>query len=225
MWVESPFDGIAGLAYPAIAMPASAPPLPPFDDLMAMGVLASNIFSFYLSTQRGSSADTSAMILGGIDADHVDGDFTYLPGQKYEGLQAYWLIHGDDIKVGGESMDSCDGTLSKKCKFVVDTGTSILTGPSKKLEPIMDKIGEVKSDCSNVDSLPTLQVTLAGKDFDLEPSFYVLKVADDSGAVECELGMQALDQLGLWILGDPFLRKFYTVFDRVQDRVGFALAK
>ena len=47
---------------------------------------------------------------------------------------------------------------------------------------------------------------------------------DQAGVRSCEIGIQALDQLGLWILGDPFLRKYYTIFDRENDRVGFALA-
>ena len=201
-------------------------PLPPFDLLMQAGVLANNVFAFYLSTQHGSAQDTSALVLGGADPNHYTGEFTYMPAEKYEGLQAYWLIHGDDIKVDGTSMGSCKGLLSSKCQFVVDTGTSILTGPSKKIKALEDKIGTVNADCSNVDSLPTIAFTLAGKDLTLEPSFYVLKVKDDvSGVTQCQLGMQALDQLGLWILGDPFLRKYYTVFDRAADRVGFALAK
>ena len=63
-------------------------------------------------------------------------------------------------------MGSCKGWLSgNKCKMVVDTGTSVLTGPSSKLQPIIEKIGNVSSDCSNLKSLPTLTFTLGGKDF------------------------------------------------------------
>ena len=226
VWVQSPFDGIAGLAYPAIAMPVKKGPAPPFDLLMQAGVLASNVFAFYLSTQHGSGEDTSALVLGGADPAHYTGDFHYMPMQKYEGLQAYWLIHGDEISVDGKATGSCKGVVASHCQFVVDTGTSILTGPSKKINPLMEQIGTVNANCSGVDDLPTLSFSLGGKELPLEPSFYVLKVKDDvTGVTECQLGMQALDQLGLWILGDPFLRKYHTVFDREEDRVGFALAK
>jgi len=223
IWVESPFDGICGLAFPAIAMPAANPPPPPFDDLMRMKVLNKNEFSFYLSTQHGSDKDTSALILGGTDSKYYSGSFSYFKAQKYEGLLAYWLIHGDDIKIGGSSMDSCKDLVGH-CNFVVDTGTSVITGPHTKVNPIIEKIGNVSSNCDGVDQLPTITFVIGGKNFDVEPSFYVLKVDDGNGNLECQLGIMALDQLGLWILGDPFLRKYYSVFDRQLNRVGFALA-
>jgi len=47
-----------------------------------------------------------------------------------------------------------------QCQFVVDTGTSILTGPTKHINNITAKIGDVASDCSNIDSLPDIAITL-----------------------------------------------------------------
>jgi cathepsin D len=227
VWVQSPFDGILGLAFPGIAMPIENPPLPPFDVLMGMKSLSQNIFSFYLSTQHDDlpASGSSELLLGGVDSTLYTGDFTYLPSLKYETLSAYWLIHGDDISVGGTSTGACKDLIGK-CQLVVDTGTSVITGPGAKINPIIAQIGTVAPDCSNIASLPTISFTLAGKVFPLEPAFYVISDTNTkTGAQECQLGMQALDQLGLWILGDPFLRKYYTVFDREAEAVGFALAK
>lgn len=53
VWVESPFDGIAGMGFPFAAMPVKNPPTTPFDMLFQSGALAKNQFSFFLSTEHG----------------------------------------------------------------------------------------------------------------------------------------------------------------------------
>lgn len=49
------------------------------------------------------------------------------------------------------------------------------------------------------------------------------------GESVCVSGFMALDISysgePMWILGDVFIMKFYTVFDRSADRMGFAPAK
>lgn len=42
----------------------------------------------------------------------------------------------------------------------------------------------------------------------------------------CSLGLQGMDtpteEGELWILGDVFIREYYVIFDRANDRVGLS---
>merc|ERR1711865_666868 len=117
-----------------------------------------------------------------------------------------------------------------------DTGTSVLAGPTAEVHKIAKAVGahpvlpfppynkEYIVNCKKLPDMPTLTVKLGGKAFTLAPKDYVIDVA----GTECLFGFTGIDMpasIGpLWILGDVFLRKYYTVFDVGQKRVGLAPA-
>jgi hypothetical protein len=87
-------------------------------------------------------------------------------------------------------------------------------------------IGTVNADCSNINSLPPIDFKLKGNTYRLPASTYVISADfDGSGQATCQLGIQGSDGLPFWILGDTFIRQFYTIFDRGQNQIGFAALK
>ena len=81
-------------------------------------------------------------------------------------------------------------------------------------------------DCNEIDSYPDLSVIIANDEYVLKPSDYILKFKI-GGYVECSVGIQAMDDLGspTFILGDVFMRAYYTHYDMGRGRVGFAKAR
>jgi len=219
---QAPFDGILGMG-PAKAAVDKVPM--PMDMLVSQGKIQHNVFAYYLAS-GGKTGST--LTLGGTDDSLCAGgkcDFVYTPLAKAAALLPYWMISASDIKIGGESTKACTWLIG--CEMVVDTGTSLLAGPPNAVNKLIAPIGNVSSDCSNVNKLPTITFSFGGHDFDLEPEFYVIRVHDpSSGKDQCQLGIQGVNAgVPIWILGDPFLRKYYTVWDKDQQRVGFAKAK
>merc|ERR1711907_749237 len=194
---SAPFDGILGLGPVKAAIDQVAMPLQKLKD---QGQIKQNIVSFYT------------------------GDITYINVALAAKLLPYWLVSAKDIKVGGTSIGACNAFTG--WEMVVDTGTSVLAGPVKAVNDLIKPIGNVSADCSNVHTLPTITFSIGGNDFDLGPDFYVLKGEDENGAIQCQLGIEGVNAgVPIWILGDPFLRKYYTVWDAEANRVGFATAK
>ena len=107
-------------------------------------------------------------------------------------------------------------------KAVIDSGTSAIIGPADLISKFIEGIS-VRSNCENLNDLPDLIFTIEETEYVLEPQDYVLKVTL-LGATQCLIGImpaQLPPDFNYFILGDVFMRKYYTHFDKTNDRVGF----
>ena len=209
------FSGILGLAYPTMSAYDSTPV---FDSIISHKLLDKNIMTFYYSYNE---AEDGQITFGYIDNSKYTGDIKYYDViDKY-----YWTIEMSDIRLNGTSLGIC--TKEHKCKAVIDTGTSLITGPTDELKKLLSKI-PVENDCKGYDEAPNLEFVFGEEDvYEMKPEEYMIKT---SGKKEqCRALMMPLDvdepHGPLWIFGDAFMQKYYTVFDRDNDRIGLALAK
>uniref|UniRef100_A0A8C3YVX5 Pepsin A n=1 Tax=Catagonus wagneri TaxID=51154 RepID=A0A8C3YVX5_9CETA len=209
----APFDGILGLAYPSISA-SSATPV--FDNMWDEGLVSQDLFSVYLSSNDDSG---SVVLFGGIDSSYYTGSLNWVPVS----VEGYWQITLDSVTMDGETI-ACSGG----CQAIVDTGTSLLAGPTTAISNIQSDIGasenfygEMTISCSAINSLPDIVFTINGVQYPLSPSAYILQ--EDGSCVSGFEGMDVSTSSGeLWILGDVFIRQYFTVFDRANNRVGLA---
>ncbi|XP_072500395.1 chymosin-like [Notamacropus eugenii] len=209
-FVYAEFDGILGLAYPSLSADQATPV---FDNMMRKHLVARDLFSVYLSKNDHGSM----LILGAIDPSYYTGSLHWVPLSE----KTYWQFSVERITVD-DRVVACDGG----CQAILDTGTSLLVGPSNDIHNIQrvigatqNQYGEFDISCSRLKAMPTVVVHIRGKKFPLPPSAYTTQ---DDGV--CSSGFQGDGSSQLWILGDVFIRQYYSVFDRANNRVGLATA-
>jgi len=203
------FDGVLGLSLPEMS---HAIGFNTMESLKMTQQLHQTIFAAFLSN---SDSEVSEVTFGSINTDHMASDLHWVPISRNTG---YWEVMIMDITLDNHPQELC-----QNCYVAVDTGTSELAGPSGVIDELATRL-DVMDDCSNFDTLPQVGFVVNGQILNLDPKEYVEQSEDI-----CQVGLMPIDvpppRGPVFILGIPFMEKFYTVYDNVNKQVGFAVAK
>ncbi|KAK7516122.1 putative vacuolar protease A [Phyllosticta citricarpa] len=211
------FDGILGLGYDTISVNKI---VPPFYNMVNQKLVDEPVFAFYLSDTNDEGSESVATF-GGVDKSLYTGEITKIPLRR----KAYWEVELDSITFGDATAD-LDNTGA-----ILDTGTSLIALPSTLAELLNKEIGAKKSfngqytvDCDKRDGLPDLTFALSGHNFTISAFDYILEV--QGSCISAFMGMDFPEPTGpLAILGDAFLRRWYSIYDLGNNAVGLAKAK
>jgi len=210
------FEGILGLAFPSLSFGGITPF---FDRVIEQKLLEKNEFAFYLNID---SSQPSALLWGGIDKDLYLGDIRMFPVAQ----EHYWALDLVDFRIGGESLvRSSPNDPTDVPKLIIDSGTTYFTAPSILYEKITSKLPDAS--CKDVESYKPMSYVLR----DANNETYQLDIGQEvymigSEYTGCKSAFMQLDVKKTYgpamILGEVFMRHFFTVFDRGDGKPGSA---
>jgi len=204
------FDGVMGLS----------PTSPDAKEFNVLQSLLSNrkhaMFGVYLAATSSSVSAGGELIMGGYRAERMAEDLLWAPVSA----EGSWQVSVDDITIDGKPLGLC---AKGGCEAGVDTGSSLVSLPGHILGSIMSKL-DLGDDCSKIDKSnpPKIGFMVKGHALELHMEDYIEQTEDG-----CELLLASANENGKGpnlILGYPFLRRYYTVFDHRKSQIGFALA-
>jgi len=192
-----------------------------------------------------SNEEDSEITFGGYKTEHMaeGAQLVWNPGAEPD--QEHWMLKIKSITAGGVRLPFCDdGT----CRALVDTGMSLLGVPSGDLIPALyTHLRHTSEDtgaglCNGPG--PKLEIELEHSTITLDPPDYARpeiitnpaaggikdeKIKEGLEKDKCIPMMMRMDMPApmspkTLILGEPVLQKYYTVFDGLPPRIGFALA-
>ncbi|XP_057583152.1 pregnancy-associated glycoprotein 2-like [Hippopotamus amphibius kiboko] len=210
-----PFDGVLGLAYPSLARKRTTPVL---DNLKTQGIISQPVFAFYLSNQKENG---SVVMFGGVDHSYHRGELKWIPVSRTH----HWQITMNRISMDGVAIGCFNG-----CQAILDTGTSLLVGPTTMVTTIQKLIKaipfgrEYMVPCSNITQLPTFSININGSDYPVPAEAYIWKSPKGPCIINFREHPKPLKDPETWILGDVFLRLYFSVYDWGNSRIGLAPA-
>ncbi|VDL72350.1 unnamed protein product [Nippostrongylus brasiliensis] len=201
----SEFDGVLGLAFDVIA---SGHLTSPVSRAMQLGLLEKPLFTVYL----GSGKDDGGLITyGALDVDNCG------PILAWEHLTVpiYWQFKLTAVASGKFSSNS-------KWTAMMDSKSSMIKMPTGLSQAIAEEngaeLGHYRIDCA---STAALTLTIGQRNYTVTSKNLVLPTPDGH-CIFAISGFTAERHHPSWILGVPFSRRYCTVHDFGEERIGFA---
>ncbi|KAF9990644.1 Vacuolar protease A, partial [Mortierella antarctica] len=213
--------GVSGLVGLMSASEGSV--TPPIATILEEKLLDMNVFSVYLTPTLNPN-EGGSFLFGGIDKTKFVGELNQIPISTAQGVRAgMWSIDADAAFIGDEPVPGYT-----RSPWLFDTGTSYIGVPAAFAEAFHDLIPDAEYSTEDHYYLvpctgdQTFGVTLNGVKYEIPYLDYIARAT--GGSSQCASLVMPSMNSGLYILGDPFLRQVYAVYDFTPGarRIGVA---
>ena len=177
-------------------------------------------------THHESDQPSSYLFLGGWDNTLFSGDLQFHPVIR----KSWWTLNLEKVLLDGEDTGLCN--KHTKCEIIMDSGASLMATPPQLFAEFMESVGGDRF-CGDLSKYPTISFVLDDLEYSIDPFEYILSnhedidYSHDNEKADCMVGFSVFD-LGpdefVWIAGDIFLSKYFSVYDREFNQVGLAPA-
>ncbi|KAG0042153.1 Vacuolar protease A [Gryganskiella cystojenkinii] len=212
--------GVAGLIGLMPTTPV-ANAVTPLSTIYQAKLLDQNIFSVYLSPSL-TPKQGGSFLFGGIDTTKYSGSLNQVPlSSSTAATKGMWYLDADQAYAGNTTVAGYT-----KSPWLFDTGTSFIAVPTSFAQSFHASVpGAAYSQTNQVYTVPCKGTTVFGISFNGVK--YTVPYEDyvaSAGQGVCVSMIMPLGDYEMYILGDPFLRQVYAVYDFTPgaSRIGLA---
>ncbi|KAJ7449682.1 aspartic peptidase A1 [Mycena latifolia] len=225
--LTDPVSGLLGLAWKAIASSGATP----FWETLASGsswdspVMAFQLTRFLNQSKAQDLEAGGSFTMGFVNSTLYTGDIEYI--DMPTSTNSYWILPITAITVQGNSITVDSGSDSYAA---IDTGTTLVGGPSDQIASIYAQIPDSEAGTGNYDGYylypcdtsVTVSLSFGGSSWDISPADFQLQEIGHGTCLGAFFTLTTGDSAPSWIVGDTFLKNVYSVFRYNPASIGFA---
>ncbi|KAI8077634.1 aspartic peptidase domain-containing protein [Thamnidium elegans] len=211
-FIGTPFHGIFGLGLAGLSSSQHDPPL---QSMIDQNLIDKPIFGIYSQHNAGE------IDFGGVDTSRFEGEISYVDNID----SSYWMVSVDKFEFQDKQF------LNRKA--IIDSGSTLIIMNKQDSILYHSLIPDATSNgdgtwsfpCKNVNTLDPLLIQMGETTLTIPTDkLFLTPISSTSNNCLSGVSNQEMEHENTWILGDVFMRNFYTVFDMGQNRLGFANA-
>jgi cathepsin D len=224
--LNPPVSGLLGLGWQSIA---SSKATPLWQTLASSGAWTDPVMAFQLTrfvnaTNVNTEEPGGSFTMGFVNSSLYTGTIDY---QALPSTPSYWILPMTSLTVQGNSVTIPSGSSSYSA---IDTGTTLVGGPSSVIQSIFAQIPGSQRGTGNWQGYWTypcstavnVAISFGGPSWPISPADFQLTKISSSQCVGAFFELSTGGSAPNWIVGDTFLKNVYSVFRYNPAAVGFA---